>query len=189
MPTVCTICRHPQRAAIERALIRQIPLRKIASDVKTSIATLQRHKAHVPAKLATAEQVSKIAEAGSLLKKLEEVIEDARRITGRAERKGNYQAALAGLRTITNSLELLGRVTGELRAEGGLHLHKHAHVHASAREPGVMSDSDLEVAIARDVAAATDNFNPSEIERLKSLLASLPSLPAPPISEGVLIEA
>jgi hypothetical protein len=188
MSTICTICRHPERAAIERALVRQIPLRKIASDVRTSIATLQRHKAHVPAKLATAEAASKIAEAGSLLKKLEEVIEDARRITGRAERKGNYQAALAGLRTITNSLELLGRVTGELRPEGGLHLHRHAHLHASATDASAMADEDLELSIARDVATATNGFDPMEIQRLKALLDALPSLPAPS-REAALIEA
>jgi len=188
MPTVCTICRHPQREAIERALLRQIPLRKIASDVKTSTGALHRHKKHIPAKLATAEQASKIAEAGSLLRKLEEVISDARRITGRAERKGNYQAALAGLRTITNSLELLGRVTGELRADGGIHLHKHAHLHAGATDASTMPDADLELSIARDVSTATNGFDPMEIERLKALLDALPSLPAPG-REAVLIEA
>jgi len=188
MPTVCTICRHPQRQAIERALLRQTPLRKIAGEMKTSIATVQRHKAHIPARLASAEQASRIAEAGSLLRKLEEVIEHAKRITARAERKGNYPAALQGLRTITNSLELLGRVTGELRAEGGIHLHKHAHLHTSATEPGALSDGALEIEIARDVAAATNGFDPAEIERLKALLESLPSLPAPG-HEAALIEA
>lgn len=118
---------------------------------------------------------------------VEEVIEDARRITSKAEKKGNYAAALQGLRTVTHSLELLGRVTGELRAEGGgLHLHK--HLHTSATEPSTMGDADLELSIARDVAAVTDNFNPSEIERLKSLLAFLQTLQALPTADGVLIE-
>lgn len=51
-----------------------------------------------------------------------------------------------------------------------------------------MGDADLELSIARDVAAVTDNFNPSEIERLKSLLAFLQTLQALPTADGVLIE-
>ncbi|MFY9743192.1 MAG: hypothetical protein WAK21_14405 [Candidatus Sulfotelmatobacter sp.] len=169
--------------------MRQVPLRRIASETKTSIAALHRHKAHIPAKLATAEHASKIAEASSLLNGLEQVIEHAKRITARAERKGNYNAALAGLRTITSSLELLGRVTGELRTDGGgLHLHKHQHLHATASEPGALSDFDLEIEIARDVATATNNFDASEIARLKSLIEDVPALPAPG-REAALIEA
>lgn len=188
MPTVCTICRHPQRVSIERALLRQIPLRKIASETGTSIAALHRHRKHIPAKLATAEQAERVAEASSLLKGLEQVITDARRLTSRAEKKGNYNAALAGLRTITSSLELLAKVTGQLRPEnGGLHLHKHLHT-TSATEPGALSDSALEIEIARDVCEATHGFDEREIARLKSLLESLPSLPAAE-HEGVLLEA
>lgn len=188
MPTVCTICRHPQRAVIERSLLRQIPLRAIARDTKTSIAALHRHKAHVPAKLAKAELATQVCEASTLLKKITEVIEDAQRITAKAEKAKNFAAALTGLRTVTSSLELLGKVTGELRAENGVHLHQHAHLHASPTEPQALSDDALEIEIARDVAAATGNFNPDEIERLKRLLASLPSLPVSRES-GLLLEA
>lgn len=52
-----------------------------------------------------------MAEASSLLAKIDEVIAEARRIRKAAEQKGDLHTVLNGLRTITNALALLGKVT------------------------------------------------------------------------------
>jgi hypothetical protein len=47
MPRSCTICRHPQRTAVEMALVDGIPLRTIADQWSVSKTALIRHKAHL----------------------------------------------------------------------------------------------------------------------------------------------
>ncbi len=57
MPRPCTICGHPEREAIDKALVASESYRNIAVRFGTSAAALQRHKAeHIPALLATARQ-------------------------------------------------------------------------------------------------------------------------------------
>jgi hypothetical protein len=49
MPRLCTICTHPQRTVMERALSDGIPLRTIADHWSVSKTALIRHKAdHLP---------------------------------------------------------------------------------------------------------------------------------------------
>jgi hypothetical protein len=45
VPRVCTVCSHPKRAEIDRALLAGEPFRHIAARFDTSTAALQRHKA------------------------------------------------------------------------------------------------------------------------------------------------
>lgn len=57
MPRPCTICNHPERGAIDKALVASESYRNIAVRFGTSVASLQRHKAeHIRALLATARQ-------------------------------------------------------------------------------------------------------------------------------------
>jgi uncharacterized protein YerC len=48
MPRTCTICIHPARAAIDKALVDGQPYRYIAQHFGTSVAALQRHNDDVP---------------------------------------------------------------------------------------------------------------------------------------------
>ncbi len=57
MPRPCTICIHPEREAIDKALVASESYRNISVRFGTSVASLQRHKAeHIPALLSTARQ-------------------------------------------------------------------------------------------------------------------------------------
>jgi hypothetical protein len=77
--------------------------------------SIQRHSdTHLPVALLSAREVNLAAAEGTLRQKLEQVVDDARRITVRAEQAGQLSVALAGLRTITAALELVAKVTGEL---------------------------------------------------------------------------
>ena len=52
MPQTCTVCRHPQRVAIDQELVRGLPFRHIAERFGTTATGLFRHRAaHIPAAL------------------------------------------------------------------------------------------------------------------------------------------
>ncbi len=57
MPRSCTVCDHPQRTAIDKALVAGEVMRNVALRFAISFAALQRHKAnHLPDVLAEAKQ-------------------------------------------------------------------------------------------------------------------------------------
>jgi hypothetical protein len=56
MPRTCTICKHPDREPIERALLAGESYRNIAARFGTSASALVRHRAdHLPASLVRAQ--------------------------------------------------------------------------------------------------------------------------------------
>ncbi len=57
MSRTCTVCMHPERTAIDRALVAGEVMRNVALRFAISFAALQRHKAnHLPVVLAEAKQ-------------------------------------------------------------------------------------------------------------------------------------
>ena len=177
MPPSCTICRHPEKLAIEDLLLRnRLSLRVVAERTGVSAWALHRHKRHLSQAVIDAAQV---AGASSLLARIEAVLAEVQDIATKAKRSKDWPAALQALKELRVCLQLIGRVSGELQQQptaGELHLHRHQHVHMPG---GAQSADDLELAIAEHVREATDNFNPREIERLKQLVESaLPALPA-----------
>lgn len=57
MARPCTVCRHPERAAIDKALVAGEPFRNLAERFGTSATALHRHKQdHLPALLAKGKQ-------------------------------------------------------------------------------------------------------------------------------------
>lgn len=57
MPRSCTVCEHPQRTAIDKAIVGGEANRIIAKRCAISVAALQRHRAnHLPEVLAEAKQ-------------------------------------------------------------------------------------------------------------------------------------
>ena len=47
MPRTCTICKHPQRLEIERAIVAGTSLRSIAGQFGTAKTNIERHRPHV----------------------------------------------------------------------------------------------------------------------------------------------
>ena len=57
MPRTCTVCKHPQREAIDAALLMTESLRNISVRTGTSTTALHRHRhSHLPKKLAKAAE-------------------------------------------------------------------------------------------------------------------------------------
>lgn len=67
MPPTCTLCRHLQREAIDKALVAREPYRHIASRYGTNTGALQRHKKHLSGEIVKAHEAREVTRADSLL--------------------------------------------------------------------------------------------------------------------------
>ncbi len=112
----CTACKHPKRAEIDAALVAgATSLRDIAGQFGLSRSALFRHRAHIPAALTKAKEAGEIAQANTLLARVNEVISKAENIAGKALAANEFAAAVRGLGEVRQCLELLGELSGELQ--------------------------------------------------------------------------
>lgn len=121
----CSICDHPACEEIDKALVGRVPLREISrrfSDsegvvsVPVSVPALSRHNAsHVSPALARVEAERVEKGAASLLDRAEELHKIVRHLLGASLRDGKTGASLAAAREWRANLELIGKITGELR--------------------------------------------------------------------------
>ena len=122
MPRICSICTHPDRVAIDRALIAGEPIPAIAARYSTVRCTigrmaLQRHKeAHLPATLNKAHAADEVARADDLLAEARRLKDITMGLLGRAVQANDLRTALAAVREARGNLELIGRLLGELDA-------------------------------------------------------------------------
>ncbi len=115
MPRTCTICAHPDRPAIDAALVAGEAYRHIAARFGTSTGALQRHKdEHLPAALVLASEAGQVAHADDLLAQVRDLQRRTLGILDGAEKAGDRRTALAAIREARGNLELLGRLAGEL---------------------------------------------------------------------------
>jgi hypothetical protein len=120
MPRVCTVCTHPERAAIDAAIVSGEPLRRIAARAAISEASVRRHKAKcIPASLVKASAVAEVIRADDLLGKVKDLEVEARRIGRKAEEDGDLRCAIAAVRQVADILELLARLLGTLPSKNG----------------------------------------------------------------------
>ena len=125
MPRRCSVCVHPDKRAIEKALIDKVPRRAIVATYGVSKSALGRHKEqHLPASLVAAQEgFASLAQADNLLDHMANLEKRARMILARAEAKGDNATALKAVREVRGCLELLARAAGELQA-GALPQHQ-----------------------------------------------------------------
>jgi DNA repair ATPase RecN len=115
LPRTCTICTHEERHKINVALVSREPYRNISQQYGVSKYALSRHaQVHIPETLALAERAKEVAEADSLLNRVQDLYKRAETILATVEGEKEWLAALAAIRECRKTLELLGRVTKEL---------------------------------------------------------------------------
>jgi hypothetical protein len=120
---VCTVCVHPERLAIDQALVAGEPNRRIASQRDVSEIAVRRHKAeHLPAEMVKAQAAEEVVQADDLLGQVRELRLRALSILQKAEEKGDLRTALAGIREARACLELLLEVEGEIDRRPTLNL-------------------------------------------------------------------
>ena len=117
MPRTCSICGHPAREQIDAELLEGKPFRELANRFGTSSAALFRHRqTHIQDRLQKLHDVEEISKAKTLLEQIDELKVKARQILDAAERDGDFKTALSGVRELSRLIELVAKLTGELRA-------------------------------------------------------------------------
>ncbi len=118
MARTCTVCRHPDRPAIDADLVSGALRRELARRFGLSATSVGRHAdAHLPQLMARAAEAEQ--ERGArLLERAERLVTDLEVMAGRAKAGGDSDGFLRVVRELRPTIELLGRATGELAAGG-----------------------------------------------------------------------
>ena len=124
MPRECTVCSHPDAVEINEALVvHHTPNRRIASQYGLVETSIRRHREHIPEMLAKASQAEEVAQADSLLDRLEDLQTRTEAVLSRVEQTENYGAMLGAIREMRSNLEVIGEVTKELNRTPTVNLH------------------------------------------------------------------
>ncbi len=115
MPRTCTICEHPKREAIDRALVGETSNLSVSALFGVSESAVRRHKGnHLPAKLVLAEKAAEVADADNLLGQVGDLQRRTMAVLEAAELSHEHRTALAAIREARSNLELLAKLLGEL---------------------------------------------------------------------------
>ena len=85
MPRICSICTHPQRERIDKALLAGQPLREITGRVPIRKSALHWHKQDLQTTLAQAQTAEGALRGDSLLEDLQGLAAEANRLKQKAE--------------------------------------------------------------------------------------------------------
>jgi len=111
MPRTCTVCSHPQRDAIDKALASGESFRGLSAKYRVSEDALGRHKEHhLPATLAQATQAQEVARADNLIDEMRNLQQITMGILSRAGMAGDHRVALQAVGEARRNLELLGKL-------------------------------------------------------------------------------
>lgn len=115
MPRACTVCSHPGREAIDRAIVEGMPNRRIAAQRDVTERAVRNHKAnHLPATLVKAQDAQEVAEADDLLAQVRGLQIRTLSILEAAEGASQHRTALSAIKEARSNLELLAKLVGEL---------------------------------------------------------------------------
>ena len=90
MPRTCTVCTHPDRPAIDQALVNHRPFRDIARHFGVSKdAALRHHDEHLPAALAKAQEAEDVAHAIDVLGQLKAINAATLAVLADARKRGD----------------------------------------------------------------------------------------------------
>ncbi len=134
MPRVCLVCIHAERAAIDAAIVRGEPYRRVSALWGVSGDSAKRHKAnHIPERLAEATQAEVVATADALVEDIQglkhraiALLDTAEtgvetvirgRTEDRVEKIPDLRAAVSAIREIRGCIELFAKVEGRLKGD------------------------------------------------------------------------
>ncbi len=115
----CTVCRHPDRQAIDAEIIKGNGGRPLAARFGLTKQAVARHAAnHVPSadmRTAHLERVSAEGDRGAtLVESAAELRDKAHALLQKAETAGDLKTALVGVREAARCLELVAKLTGQI---------------------------------------------------------------------------
>ena len=115
MPRTCTICAHPQREAIDRALVAGTSLATIATLHHVIDESLRRHRdAHLPKSIVRAQEALDVRQALDVVKQLKDINGATLDVLKEARDQGDPVLALTAIDRIHKQIELQAKLLGEL---------------------------------------------------------------------------
>ncbi|GHO51502.1 hypothetical protein [Ktedonospora formicarum] len=115
MGRLCSICSHPQRAAIDVAVVSGQSFRRIATQFQTSEASIRRHTAdHISEALRASQGANKEAQALEVAKQLQAINTATWAIVNKALAEGNDRVALLAADRVLRQLELQAKIQGDI---------------------------------------------------------------------------
>ncbi|MGO9179277.1 MAG: hypothetical protein ACLQBX_06070 [Candidatus Limnocylindrales bacterium] len=119
MSVPCVTCTHPKRAAIDAQLAAGRTLLSISAAFGVGAKALSRHRdRHLSPALLTLSAESRQTSARSALSRIEALARRLERALDSAEADGRTGAFLSAARELRSSIELLARLSGELKPDG-----------------------------------------------------------------------
>jgi len=116
MGVKCYCCGHPERDVIDAALVAGRSLRSLGIEYGCSTNSVMRHRdRHLSPALAAMAAQRKEEAASTLVAQVRTLVARADELYTAAAKDGRSSAALAALKEMRGSLDLLGRATGELK--------------------------------------------------------------------------
>ncbi len=126
MPRGCSICLHPDREAIDRALVSGQSVRATAAVYNVSARALHRHHdEHIPESLLKAKAAEDMTRADNLLSHLTALYQETTELSQAAKKAGDIRAGFMGIRERKGILELLLELAGRLDRKPTLNLNVH----------------------------------------------------------------
>jgi len=111
----CTVCGHPERHAIEKALVAGGAYRDIAGRYNLTKSAVERHKAdHLPAALVAAAGVTETRQSLDVLQQLRTINAAALTVLRDARTAGDGDLALKAIDRIHRQVELQAKLLGDL---------------------------------------------------------------------------
>jgi hypothetical protein len=162
----CGGCVHRDRDQLDRQIVAGVPYRTLEPVYDLSIATISRHARHVRQLIKERLPHERAKHGTDLISRVEKIITEAEEILVMAKSGKDLRAAILALGAIGKQLELIARLSGGLSGAGGLTLNFNANNTTINNFDG----SDLDLALA--IAESTQNYDPIELQRLKTLAES-----------------
>ncbi len=116
MPRVCTLCSHPKRNEIDKALLNDEPNQRIATAYKVTESAVRRHKAarHVALRMVKAQEREDVRHAIDVVMQLKAINGATLAVLKEARDDKNGDLALKAVDRIQRQLELQSKLLGEL---------------------------------------------------------------------------
>jgi hypothetical protein len=109
-PPRCTVCRSPKRGDVDAALLEGGSKRTVANRFGFGESAIQRHREHVPARLAKIVQEAEDLIDLDNVRKVARLEEDARRLVQKLEEEADHRGALGGLRILLDIIGTLAKL-------------------------------------------------------------------------------
>ena len=118
MPQPCSICTHPEREAIDAALVAGVPNRRIAAQYGMGETSVRRHKdAHIPPLVAQAHDAAVVFSADALTAQITGLLARGFAILDKSERGDSITDMCAAMREVRGVLTLIAKITGEIETQ------------------------------------------------------------------------